>query len=82
MGSHTPSGSDGTDDPAAFLGRVRDRRAASRGITPEWVESKIQERAEARGAKDFARADGVRDELAAKGVELHDDPAGTSWSMT
>jgi cysteinyl-tRNA synthetase len=71
----------GADDAAALLTRIRDRRASSRGITPGFVDDKIRERTEARARKDFAAADAVRDELAALGVELHDSPDGTRWSM-
>ncbi len=44
-----------------------------------WVETKIGERNEARRARDFARADAVRQELLGQGVELEDTPAGTRW---
>ncbi len=44
-----------------------------------WVEGKIVERTAARAARDFARADAIRDELAAKGVELEDRRDGTRW---
>ncbi len=71
----------GVADASALLTRVRDRRAQARGITPDFVEAKIAERTAARARKDFAAADGVRDELAALGVELHDSPEGTRWSM-
>lgn len=34
---------------------------------------------QARAAKDFARSDAIRVDLAAKGVLLLDTPEGTSW---
>jgi cysteinyl-tRNA synthetase len=43
------------------------------------VEARIQDRKQARAEKDFARADAIRDELAALGVELMDSPQGTTW---
>ncbi len=72
----------GGQDPVAFLDRVRDRRAGKAGITPEYVEQKIADRVAARAEKDFAAADAIREELAAKGVELHDSPTATTWTMT
>ena len=48
-------------------------------VPEAWIEQKIQERAEAKANKDFARADHVRDELAAMGIELRDTPEGTTW---
>jgi cysteinyl-tRNA synthetase len=44
-----------------------------------FIETMIDERAQARKARNFARADAIRDELAAKGVVLEDGPAGTTW---
>jgi cysteinyl-tRNA synthetase len=43
------------------------------------IEGLIVERADARKAKDFARADQVRDKLDAMGVILEDGAGGTTW---
>lgn len=71
----------GGDDPEEFRIRVRNRRARSLGINVAEVERALVERTEARRAKDFARADRVRDELAARGVEMFDSPEGTTWRL-
>ncbi|MDD2295349.1 MAG: cysteine--tRNA ligase [Eubacteriales bacterium] len=42
----------------------------------EGLEKLIEERQEARKRKDFARADAIRDELAARGITLKDTPQG------
>ena len=43
------------------------------------VEAKIQARQDAKKAKDFAKADAIRDELKAAGIELTDIPHGVKW---
>jgi cysteinyl-tRNA synthetase len=53
----------------------------SGGIDAEYVEAMIQKRINAKKAKDFATADGVRDELLAQGIVLRDGPEGTSWTQ-
>ncbi|HEY6728971.1 MAG TPA: cysteine--tRNA ligase [Polyangiaceae bacterium] len=72
----------GSQDPAAFSNRVRDRRAIKLGIENAAVEARIRDRAQARADKDFARSDQIRDELAGWGVELLDRPDGTDWRLT
>ncbi|MBI5440896.1 MAG: cysteine--tRNA ligase [Deltaproteobacteria bacterium] len=49
------------------------------GLTEAEIEAKIAERAEARKARDWKRADAIRDELLQKGVVLEDTPKGTVW---
>lgn len=43
---------------------------------PEEIEQMLRRREEARAARDFARADELRDELAAAGYEIRDTPSG------
>ena len=43
------------------------------------IESLIQERTEARKAKNFKRSDEIRDELKERGIVLEDTPQGTKW---
>ena len=46
-----------------------------------YVEKMIQERKAAKKEKNFARADEIRDELAAKGILLKDTREGTLWQV-
>lgn len=54
---------------------------ANVGVDSDWIEAKIAERAAAKSAKDFARADEIREELNEKGIELRDSPEGTTWKI-
>ncbi len=45
------------------------------------AENLIAERNAARKAKDFKKADQIRDELLAKGIVLKDGPEGTTWEV-
>jgi cysteinyl-tRNA synthetase len=68
----------------AFFARTRARRLKLRGLDEAAVEAKVKERIDARTARDFARADALRTELTAMGVELQDVPGGggTTWRVT
>lgn len=44
------------------------------------IEKLIEERQQARKEKNFARADEIRDELLAKGIQLKDTREGVKWS--
>jgi cysteinyl-tRNA synthetase len=41
----------------------------------------IEQRQNARKARDFATSDLIRDKLTEAGVELKDTPSGTDWSL-
>jgi cysteinyl-tRNA synthetase len=50
------------------------------GISDTEIEALIQQRAEAKKAKNFAESDRIRNELKAKGIALIDKPGGvTNW---
>ena len=60
--------------PAAWF-----RGADAGGPSAEDIEALLAERAEARKNRNFARADEIRDTLAAEGVVIEDGPDGASW---
>jgi cysteinyl-tRNA synthetase len=62
-------------DPATFL----KAGSADLPLSEDEIQAKIDERAAAKKAKDFAAADAIRDELAALGIVLKDSREGTTW---
>jgi cysteinyl-tRNA synthetase len=57
-----------------------DLELARAGVDVSDVEHLFDERLAARAAKDWARSDALRDELAAMGVEVKDTAEGSTWS--
>ena len=59
--------------------RIRPKNAQP---TEDEIEDALARRKAARAEKDFATSDAIRDELAAKGVEVMDgDPLGWEWKL-
>jgi len=66
-------------DPA--WGTTRADDAALVSAVDALVGVLLDERAAARAAKDYARADALRDQVAAAGIEVEDTPDGPKWSL-
>ncbi len=67
--------------PQEFFGQIRSLGLQEVDLSPEEIQAMIDERAQARAAKDFAKADEIRDRLAEKGIALEDGPEGTTWKV-
>jgi cysteinyl-tRNA synthetase len=86
-GSITDAEADAALDALARMDRVfgvlavADRETAVDDDLAAWVEQRVAERQAARKARDFARADAIRDELAGRGVVVEDTPTGPRWSL-
>jgi cysteinyl-tRNA synthetase len=64
-----------------LLGRAPQefQQAGVQALDRSRIEGLIAERAAAKKARDFARADQIRAELAGQGIVLEDSAAGTTW---
>src|SRR5262249_10046946 len=71
----------GGQEPRAYLERDKARGLEDSTLSPRDIERLIAERAEARKAKNFQRADQIRSELKAQGVILEDSAQGTTWKI-
>ncbi|WP_444943966.1 cysteine--tRNA ligase [Microbulbifer sp. ZKSA006] len=63
-------------DPETWF---KQARGGDEGISAEEIEALIEERAQSKKNRDFARADEIREELKSKGVVLEDSREGTKW---
>ena len=63
-------------DPEAWF-----KRAGGHAVDAARVDALLEERRAARAARDFVRADAIRDELTAMGVVIEDGAQGTRWSV-
>ena len=63
------------------LGVIYFRKKAEAKVDEALIVAKIAERNEARANKDWAKADAIRDELDAMGIELLDRKDGTGYKI-
>ena len=64
-------------DPEAWF-----KHAGGSTVDAARVEALLEERRSARAARDFARADAIRNELTGMGVMIEDSSQGTRWSVS
>ena len=64
------------ESPDVWLGIGK----ADDNLDSDNIEKLIQERNEARAAKDFQKADDIRNKLNEMGIEIEDTADGTVWS--
>ncbi len=67
------------ETPAKGLAGIQDYLVRRKAIDVVQVEELVTQRNEARDAKDWARADRIRDTLNEKGISVMDGPEGTVW---
>lgn len=60
-------------DPEAWFGHTGDSDEDAR------IQALVEERTAAKKARDFARADAIRDALSQQGIQLEDTPQGVRW---
>src|SRR5690606_2919124 len=65
-----------THEPSAWF----QQGTGDSGLANEDIDALITERAEAKKARDFARADAIRQQLDEAGIVLEDTREGTRWS--
>ncbi|QIG40003.1 cysteine--tRNA ligase [Microbacterium sp. 4R-513] len=65
------------EDPRWMAGQAGPEASALDAL----LQTMIEQRAQARAAKDWAAADRIRDAIAAAGIALEDGPQGTHWSI-
>ncbi|MEN6330881.1 MAG: cysteine--tRNA ligase [Smithella sp.] len=69
------------DDPDHFFQTDKEMEVCKRGLDVAEIESLIKERQAARIAREWARADEIRDKLASLNVVLKDSKDKTIWSI-
>lgn len=71
----------GGENAEEFLHALRETRVKRKNISVPAIERLLEERAAARQAKDFARADGLRRQLADMGIAIQDTPGSVEWDI-
>ena len=67
------------DDPESYL---KSRKGATAGLSDAEIDGLIEQRLEARAAKNWSEADRIRDTLTEAGICIEDSATGTRWRRT
>ncbi len=70
-----------TNDPAEYFEVKKSEGMAAISMEPEEIDRLVQERTDARKAKDFARADEIRQQLEDMNIAIEDRADGTIWKF-
>jgi cysteinyl-tRNA synthetase len=70
-----------TDSPRDYFAKKRSMAIEKKSIDPEIVEKMVYERSAARKARDWEKADRIRNQLEAMNVILEDRADGTVWKI-
>ena len=69
------------EEASVFVKNSRRSGAKDLGVSEEEIERSVQERSEARKAKNFKLADEIRNRLLEKGILIEDGPKGSTWRV-
>ncbi|MDD3371093.1 MAG: cysteine--tRNA ligase [Alphaproteobacteria bacterium] len=69
------------EEPAAFLKAMNLKHLERAGLSEAQVSAMLDERAAAKGRKDYAAADAIRDKLDNLGITVQDSRTGTAWGL-
>lgn len=69
------------EPPREFLHQLDDMLLVQMNLQRSEVDALVQERVEARMAKDFAKSDELRDQLTKMGIQVADTSEGSHWEV-
>jgi len=70
-----------SESPKRYFKQKKERVIEKQAIDTQAIEQMIKERDEARKAKDFKKADFLRDQLKEMNIDIEDRPDGTIWKV-
>ena len=69
------------DSPAVYFDRKQKKILEQKAVDPATIAGLVEKRNAARKAKDWAKADQIRNQLAEMDVAIEDRPDGTVWKI-
>jgi len=69
------------EPPAEFLKFLDDMLLKKKALNRDDINKLVAERSQARGSKNFAKADELRAKLSEMGISVQDNPQGSEWEV-